>query len=141
VPADGGIKIEEVYPLSKELTNKHGGVVLMGEHVYGDTDDRGQPYCVELLTGKVAWKERGPGRGSAAVVAADGMLYFRYADGTMALTEATPEKHNVISTFKIPSGGSGGGRGSPSWSHPVVTGGKLFLREGDKIFCYDVRSS
>jgi outer membrane protein assembly factor BamB len=140
VPAGGGIKVEEVYELNTKLTNKHGGVVLIGDHVYGDTDDRGQPYCAELMTGDIVWNERGPGRGSAAVVAADGCLYFRYADGTMALTEATPQKHNVLSKFKIPSGGTSGGRGSPSWSHPVVTGGKLYLREGDKIFCYDVRA-
>jgi outer membrane protein assembly factor BamB len=144
VPVEGGIKIDEVYPLNRELTNKHGGVVLVGEHLYGDTDDRGQPYCAELMTGKVVWKERGSGRGSAAITAADGCLYIRYADGTMALTEATPERHNVLSTFKIPSAGAGGGgrrSGSPSWSHPVVTGGKLYLREGDKIFCYDVSAA
>lgn len=143
VPSGGSIRIEEVYPLNRELTNKHGGVVLVGEHVYGDMDDKGVPYCAELMTGKVLWNERGPGRGSAAICAAEGCLYIRYADGTMALTEATPEWHNVQSSFKIPSGSApGGGRrsGSPSWSHPVVTGGKLYLREGDKIFCYDVRA-
>jgi outer membrane protein assembly factor BamB len=148
VPVEGGIKIDEVYGLNRALTNKHGGVVLVGEHLYGDTDDRGQPFCAELMSGQVVWKERGPGSGSAAIAAADGCLYVRYADGTMALTEATPASHNVLSTFKIPAGGTmaGGGplrrgSGSPSWSHPVVTGGKLYLREADKIFCYDVRAS
>jgi outer membrane protein assembly factor BamB len=133
--AAGGVKVQEVYPLNKELSNKHGGVVCVGDYVYGDTADSGAPFCAELLTGKVRWKKRGSGSGSASVTYADGHLYFRYANGTMVLALATPQDYKEVSSFKIPHRGE-----RPSWSHPVVTGGKLFLREGDYILCYDVRS-
>ncbi len=132
VPGDNGA-VETVYPLNTELANKHGGVVLVGDHLYGDTDDQGIPYCAEFLTGQIVWKERGPGRGSAAVVAADGHLYIRWANGVIALVKATPEGFQQRGSFQIPGSGD-----RPSWSHPVIVGGRLYLREGDAILCYDV---
>src|SRR5690606_3113277 len=74
VDSDDGVKVEEVYPLKTALNNKHGGVVLVGEHLYGDNNDSGSPWCAEFKTGKVLWKGRGSGRGSAAVTYADGHL-------------------------------------------------------------------
>ena len=51
------------------------------------------PCACELKTGKFAWEGgRGPGQGSAAVIEADGNLYFRYQNGVMALIEANPKK-------------------------------------------------
>jgi outer membrane protein assembly factor BamB len=131
--ANGTVTIETVYPLNTELSNKHGGVVLVGDHLYGDSDDQGIPFCAELMTGQIVWKERGPGRGSAAVAAADGHLYIRWASGAIALVEATPEGYRQRGSFQIPGSGD-----RPSWSHPVIVGGRLYLREGDTILCYDV---
>ena len=92
VPGAGGeVKIEVVYPLKTELSNKHGGVVLVGDYLYGDSEDRGIVWCAELLTGDVKWKSRGAGHDSASIVAADDHLYIHYADGTMALVKASPE--------------------------------------------------
>ncbi|MBX3414128.1 MAG: PQQ-like beta-propeller repeat protein [Pirellulales bacterium] len=135
VPADdGAIDVEVVYPLKTELGNKHGGVVLVGDYLYGDSEDRGIPYCAELLTGEVKWKSRGAGRESASVAAADGHLYIHYANGTMTLVEASPEELKETGVFEVPGSGD-----NPGWAHPVITGGKLYLREGDVIVCYDVR--
>lgn len=132
---EGEIKVEEVYPLQRELTNKHGGVVLVGDHLYGDTDDKGQLFCAEFSSGKPAWKPgRGAGKGSIAIAAADGHLYLRYADGLVVLAKATPMGYEEISSFKIPGSGD-----LPSWSHPVILGGKLYLREQDRILCYELR--
>ncbi|HEV3417062.1 MAG TPA: polyvinylalcohol dehydrogenase, partial [Pirellulales bacterium] len=64
---------------------------------------------------------------------ADGKLYFRYQGGTMALIEATPERFNLISKFEIPD------VNSPSWPHPVIAGGKLYLREQDSLLCYKLK--
>jgi outer membrane protein assembly factor BamB len=130
---DGEVTVEEVYPLKHELANKHGGVVLLGDYLYGDSDDRGIPFCADLMTGDVKWKSRGAGKGSASIAAADKHLYIRYADGTMTLVKASPESFEEVSNFKVPGSGD-----RPSWSHPVVVDGKLYLREGDAILCYDV---
>jgi outer membrane protein assembly factor BamB len=131
----GGINIDEIYPLKPELANKHGGVVLVGDYIYGDSDSSGVPFCAELMTGKIMWKKRGSGKGSAAVVAADGHLYFQFSDGTVALVKASPDEYTEVSTFKAPGSGE-----RPSWAHPVVLDGRLYIREQDVILCYDVRA-
>ena len=131
---NGTIGMEEVYGLKKELANKHGGVVLVGDYLYGDSDDQGIPFCAELMTGNVVWKTRGSGKGSASIIAADGHLYVRFADGTLALAKADPAGYEEVASFKIP-----GSESRPSWSHAVILDGRLYLREQDKILCYDLR--
>lgn len=133
--ADGDVKLEEVYPLNTDLNNKHGGVVLVGDYLFGDSNDSGIPWCAELMSGKIVWKERGSGRNSANVTAADGHLYIRFADGTLVLAKATPDGYREISSFKIPHSGE-----RPSWSYPVVIEGRLYVREQDYILCYDVKA-
>ena len=135
-PDGNGVKVQEVYFLdAKEMQNHHGGMVLFGNHIYcGHGHNNGFPLCIEMKTGLVAWRPgRGPGTGSAAVVYADGHLYFRYEDGVMALIQATPEKYVIKGTFKIASALG------KSWPHPVVAGGRLYLRDEDALLCYDLR--
>lgn len=131
----GRVGVKEVYSLKTTLSNKHGGVVLIGDYLYGDSDAKGIPFCADLMTGEIMWQSRGSGKGSAAVVGADGHLYFRYDNGIMTLVNADPGSFQEISKFKIPGSGS-----RPSWSHPVILDGKLYLREGDKILCYNISS-
>jgi outer membrane protein assembly factor BamB len=131
--ADNRVTATQKYFLDN-FENHHGGVVLVGDYLYGGHGrSQGFPVCIELSTGKSMWpQQRGVGAGSAAVVAADGHLYFRYQDGVVALAEATPAAFRVKGSFRIPN---------PfrlSWPHPVVTGGRLYLREQDALHVYDV---
>ena len=108
--------------------------MLVGDYLYGDSEDRGIPWCADLMTGEVKWKSRGTGHDSASLAAADGHLYIHYADGTMTLVKASPEAFEEVGHFEVPGSGE-----RPSWSHPVVLDGKLYVREGDVIVCYDLR--
>ena len=135
VPGPGGVTVEEVWGMKPELANKHGGIVLIGDHLYGCADDQGILFCAKLLTGEIVWKERGSGKNSVALAAADGHLYARFADGTLALVPADPSGYREAAAFKIPGSGD-----RPSWAHPVIADGRLYLREGDEILCYDVRA-
>ncbi|MSR56057.1 MAG: polyvinylalcohol dehydrogenase [Planctomycetaceae bacterium] len=132
----GGVKASEVYFLKgNEFLNHHGGMIHVGPYIYsGHGDNQGFPICIEMKTGKIVWggKERGPGAGSAAVVYADGKLYFRYQDGVMALIDAGTDGYHLNGTFKIPE------VHRQSWSHPVVAGGKLYLREQNNLFVYQL---
>jgi outer membrane protein assembly factor BamB len=132
---EGEVKVEEQYGLKTELANKHGGVVLVGDYLFADSEDSGIPFCAELATGKVMWKKR-VGRGSASFVAADGRLYGHYADGTVVLLKASPEDYAEVGSFKAPGSGE-----RPSWSHPVLVGGRLYIREHQVLLCYDVRAN
>jgi outer membrane protein assembly factor BamB len=132
--ADASVTVKEIYPLNTDLANKHGGIVLVGDHLYGDSDDKGIPFCAELMTGTLAWKQRGSGKNSASVLAADGHLYIRYSDGTLSLVKADPAAYTEVSSFQVPGSGD-----RPSWAHAVIVDGRLYLREGDAILCYDIK--
>jgi outer membrane protein assembly factor BamB len=138
----GDFSVEEVYWQS-ELTNKHGGVVLVGDKLYGDRDDSSNFWCADFMTGKVQWARRGgkgpkgnpgDGGGSASVTYADGKLYVRYSDAWVALVDATADKYTQISAFKVPNGRH------DTWAHPVVIDGKLYVRELDTLWVYDVKA-
>lgn len=129
----GGVTVSEVYPLQSALANKHGGAVLVGDHVFADSEDAGILYCADLMTGEILWKRRGSGRGSIAIAAGDGCLYLHYANGTMVLAKANPEGFEEVGSFEVPHSGE-----RPSWAHPVILDGKLYLREHNAILCFDI---
>jgi outer membrane protein assembly factor BamB len=129
--ADGDkVEAKEVYK-NRDLANYHGGVVRVGDHVYG-TNSRSL-VCLDFKTGKKKWDDRSVGQ--ASVAAADGMLYVRGENGEVALVEATPDGYKEKGRFDPP----GGGR-SQSFPHPVIADGKLFLHEGDALLCYDIKA-
>jgi outer membrane protein assembly factor BamB len=133
--AEGGVTAQEVYFIpGNKVQNHHGGMVLLGDYLYmGNGHNNGFPLCLDWKTGKVAWNGgRGPGTGSAAVLEADGELYFRYQDGMMALIEATPDGYNLQSKFLLPT------HNSESWSHPVIVDRRLYLRDQDNLLCFDI---
>ena len=133
-----GVKAEEQYFLEhKKFQNHHGGMVRIGDYIYAGTGhNNGFPICIEWKTGKTVWnKDRGPGRESAAVIAADGNLYFRYQDGIMALISATPGGYKENGSFKLPF------VDGPSWPHPAIEAGKLYLRSQDVLMCFDLKAS
>jgi outer membrane protein assembly factor BamB len=128
-----GVTAKEVY-FDRNLSNRHGGVVLVGDYLFGDRDQSGLPWCAEWSTGKVQWRKakRTQGTGSAAITYADGRLYMQYENGVVALVEATPEAYREISIYRIPE------PQEPCWTHPVVVGGRLYIRNQDVLWCHDV---
>ncbi len=134
---DGGnVSVKELYGLNRDLVNKHGGVVLVGDYLYAGREDSNQVYCADLMTGEVKWRKRGSGKGSTSVIAADGKLFLRFQNGVVALAKATPAGYEEISSFQTPSPDDDR---LPSWAHPVIVDGKLLLREDDAILCYDIK--
>jgi outer membrane protein assembly factor BamB len=132
-----GVRTTEVYRLrGNRFQNHHGGFVLLNGDIFGGHgSNNGLPTCLDLATGKVRWKTRGPGTGSASIVAANGHLIFRYQDGLVCLIEATGDEYRLKGSFQTPSSGG------DSWSHPVISDGRLFLREKDQLWAYDIRRS
>jgi len=132
---DKGIEAQEVYFIDpKDFENHHGGLVLVDGCIYGGHgQNNGFPTCLDLKTGKLIWKSRGPGEGSAAVIYADGHLYFRYQDGVVALIEATPKRSTSRAPFGFPRTTV---ELAPS-GHPRR---QLYLRHHDTLLCYNVKA-
>ena len=138
VAQGSGIEAQEVYYYkAKELQNHHGGMVRIGDYIYGGHGhNKGIPFAVEMKTGKILWQADDQifrKIGSAAVAYADGRLYFRYQSGDVHLIEATPDAYKLVGSFKIPD------TKKPSWPHPVINAGRLYLREQDMLYVYDIK--
>ena len=120
---------------SRDLDNHHGGVVLADGYLYGSSHNfNNQKWiCLDWETGQLKYADRGVGKGS--VTMADGMLYTFSERRDVGLVRATPAGHQLAGRFRIPEGEDG-----ESWAHPVVCGGRLYLRHGTKLFCYDVKA-
>ena len=120
---------------SEKLDSHHGGVVLLDGYLYGFCHGNYKPRwdCLDFATGKLMHSERTATTGS--VTYADGMIYAMDERGAVMLIRPTPDKRQVVSEFQLPKGGRG-----PTWAHPVVCGGRLYLRHGDFLYAYAVRA-
>jgi hypothetical protein len=136
--ADGKFKAEKVYDgdARKAIVNHHGGVVLVGDYIYGYSDGKGW-VCQEFKTGKVKWASTKLGKGS--LTCADGMLYcYTESGGNVCLVEASPDGWREHGRLKIPRESKVNRKGG-IWTHPVVANGRLYVRDQDLVFCYDVK--
>lgn len=131
---DNVIAEEKYFLNAGTFQNHHGGMVRLGDHIYaGNGHNNGLPICLDWKTGTVAWEQsERPGKESAAVIAADGRLYFRWQDGTMGLIEASPSGYALKGSFKLPV------VQGPSWPHPAIHEKKLYVRVQDTLLCFDV---
>jgi outer membrane protein assembly factor BamB len=133
--SNGKFKVNEVYyKSSKELQNHHGGMIMIGDYVYmGHGHNNGFPACIQWKTGKDLWdKGRGAGGGSAAIVAADKKLFFRYQDGMMAMIDTDTSAYKLLGKFKLAT------HNGESWPHPVIVDGHLYIRDQDELVVYKI---
>jgi outer membrane protein assembly factor BamB len=133
VTASGGqFTATEIYA-NKVLGNKTGGVIKLGDYVYGHADDKGWT-CQDFKTGEAKWQSNQPGKGS--LIYADGRLYLRAEDqGTVVLIEASPAGFKEHGRFEQPDRSD-----KKAWPYPVIAAGKLYLRDMDTLLCYDVKA-
>jgi outer membrane protein assembly factor BamB len=128
VSLSGSIHVAEEVYFEKKMACHHGGIVKLGDYMY--SCGSGTLICMEFATGDIKWQARAAGKGSLCY--ADGMLYLLGEGHTVALAEATPEGYNETGRFTIKS------HGRPAWAHPIVTGGKLYIRDQESLSVYDV---
>jgi outer membrane protein assembly factor BamB len=126
---NGEISAREVY-FTRDMKNHHGGVVLVDGHLYGFND--AILVCLEFATGKLMWRDRSVGKGS--VTFADGNLYIQGENNIVGLAEATPSGYREKGRFDIPD------KGLPSWAHPVVSDGRLYVRNQDTLLVYNIKA-
>ena len=121
-------KAEEIY-FTNDMRNHHSSSVLVGDHLYGFSSNI--LTAMRFDSGEIAWRDRSVGKGS--LVFADGHLYLFSENGVVGLVEATPGGYREKGRFRIQQDSL------PTWTHPVVVGGRLYLRDQDTIYAYDVK--
>jgi outer membrane protein assembly factor BamB len=122
------IAARQVY-FTRDMRNHHATSVLIGDYLYGFSDSI--LTAMKFDSGQVAWRDRSVGKGS--VVFADDRLYLYSEEGVVGLAEANSGAYREHGRFQIKTGGA------PTWSHPIVSNGKLFIRDQDNIYAFDVR--
>jgi outer membrane protein assembly factor BamB len=127
-PQGGSVQASEVY-FNKDMRNHYTTSVLVGDYLYGYSSEI--LTAMEFLTGKVAWRNRSVGKGNC--IYADQRLYCMGEDGAVGLIEPTPAAYTEKSRFEIPRGAN------PTWTPPVVANGRLYLREQDNLYSFDIK--
>lgn len=119
-----------------DLDTHHGGVVLVDGYIYGSNwlnNDKGNWVCLDWNSGKTMYEKDWNNKGS--IISADGMLYcYEEKRGNLALVKASPDDFKVISSFRITQGQG------PYWAHPVISDGRLYIRHGDALMVYNIKS-
>jgi outer membrane protein assembly factor BamB len=124
----GEVRADEIY-FTRNMKNHHGGVVLVNGYLYGF--DSSILTCIEFATGKKMWEHRSVGKGSLTY--ADGHLYLLGENNIVGLAEASPKEYVEKGRFEISD------QGLPSWAHPVVSAGRLYIRNQGTLTAYDIR--
>jgi outer membrane protein assembly factor BamB len=118
----------EVY-FNRDMRNHYTTSVLVGDYLYGFSS--GILTAMKFLTGEVAWRDRSVGKGN--VIYAEGNLYAFGEDGAVGLIQATPQGYKEKSRFEIRKGSY------PTWTPPVIANGRLYLRDQDNLYCYNIK--
>jgi outer membrane protein assembly factor BamB len=132
--AQGTVTAEEAY-FDPRLPTSIGGTVLVGAHLYGTSQAM---MCVDYKTGQVTWNERSIG--PASLLYAEGLLYMHGENGEVALIEASPEAYRERGRFTPPTPPSHKAM-EQAWAYPVIADGRLYIRDGDTMWCYDIRAA
>jgi len=115
--------------------NHHHGLILDGKYLYGSnwiSNNKGNWVCMDWETGEIKYEAEWGSKGS--IIMADGLFYCYNEKGNVGLVKPNPETFEVISEFKITKGNG------PHWAHPFIADGKLFIRHGEVLLVYNIKS-
>jgi hypothetical protein len=132
--------VTQVY-FSRNMKNDLGGFVLHNGHIYGSSSRRGW-VCQTFSSGELEWysKRVTDSLGEGSVAYADGHLYlYAEREADVALIEAFPEGYEEKGRFELPEESQMRAPSGKNWTHPVIAGGKLYLRDQELLFCYDIK--
>jgi outer membrane protein assembly factor BamB len=131
VRASGNLAAAEEVYFTREMRNHHSSSVLVGDTLYGFSSSI--LTALDFESGKMRWRDRSVGKGS--LIYADNRLYLYSENGVVGLAEANPDGYREHGRFTVATSGS------PTWSHPTITQGKLILRDQDAVYAYDIRAT
>ena len=118
LPPQNEGRIEEIYYSKVNIDPWLGSSVLLGEQVHTSCGK-----CINFRTGKVLHDLR---LARTTMTCAEGRLYHRTGNNLLLLHEYTSEGYVQKAKFQVPRLQK---TTAPTWSFPVIAGGKLYLRD------------
>lgn len=136
---NGAVQAKEVW-FSRQMENHHGGVILHDGALFGSNGGNGGGYliCLDFQTGDILWNERDSDKRrvrKGSVAFADGRIYYRAEEGDLILIEPSRKEYLERGRFVQPDRTK-----LPAWAHPVIANGKLYIRDQETLFCYNVKA-
>lgn len=129
---DRGPYIERVW--AAPFDTCHGGIVRFGDVLYGSWYRREKGwFSADAATGAIRHRLGAPAMGS--MLYADGRLYCLSQEGEAFLLEPTAAGFEFRGRFRLVTG-----RVNDAWAHPVILGGRLYLRYHERLESFDIRS-
>lgn len=123
------IHASEVY-FNRDMRNHYSSSILLDGVLYGFSSRI--LTAMHFETGEVAWRDRSIGKGQ--LIYADRRLYILSEDGDVALIDPDPSGYREISRFEI------GSRNFPTWTLPVISDGRLYLRDQELLYAYSIKA-
>jgi outer membrane protein assembly factor BamB len=112
------------------MRNHFASSVRHRDHIYGF--DRTDLVCMDVRTGRTAWRQRGFRRfQKGSLLIARDLLIILSESGTLYLAEATPEGYRETASCRVSV--------NKCWTVPVLAGGRLYVRDEGQLTCLDLR--
>jgi outer membrane protein assembly factor BamB len=136
------LEAEEVYA-DKGIGNRHGGVVLLDRSLFG-FDEESAWKCQDLAGGDIKWTSRRNALGPGSISYADGRFYCvseKDEEGMVGLLEPSSKEYKEVSRFRLPEKSSLRKERGGVWTHPVIANGRLYVRDQELLFCYQIKAA
>ena len=129
---------KDVYD-NKFMKNHHGGVIKLGDHLFGYSDQVGW-VCMDFASGELLWNEK-KALGKGAIAYADGRFYCQgESDGRIFLIEASTKGWKPRGQFTLNPQSKKRNPKGKVWTHPVISNGKMYLRDQEIVSCYNLKN-
>jgi len=126
-----GKKVKEIWR-NKSLDSQMEAFVVVDGYIYGTSHKKPAWHCLDWKTGKETYSSPGLGKGN--VIYADGLIYFYGENGKVGLVKPNPKSFELLSSFSVTQGSN------PHWAHTVISDGVLYVRHGEVLMAYKIRS-
>ena len=117
-----------------KLLQSYGTAVGVGDCFYNQGANRDY-VCFDAKSGRINWSQPGFGQGkkdySSTLVAGKNLLVLN-EEGTLLLLEANPAKYAELSRAQVCGN---------TWSFPAYADGRLYVRDGRQLACYNLASA
>lgn len=126
----GGFKATEAWA-NADLKINLATPVLLDGHLYSQGANKDY-VCVDAGTGTLQWSQTGFGLGRkdyASTIAIGKNLLTLTEDGTLVLVAGNPEQYTELGRVQVCGN---------TWSHPALANGKLYVRDGRSLQCFDL---